>query len=1054
MNRSFIVAVLTVTMIIMMSTAGLALTGVHNLACDNCHGKFLGSGAVAATNSCISCHSTNAEAARMPVDADAMANYFGTVAGQPATGSRSTHTYMAATVSVPNKANTVEPTAAGLVNPSPHNSTVLTNQLLCIRCHAAGANSNNTPKVNKPFLRSTNVDDALCLDCHRNRVAQDTTVNNIGSHPVAYRSYSAVYKTNTTAFRKTPLSPNPYNQTAMLGAYLNSKGKIVCSTCHSIHYADSNSATLDNRSTANGFAQDDPAKGLKGQLQNSKGQLLRTDPIGSSATAINVCSSCHKETRNLNHNARGQNIQCDHCHGAHVDYTGDATLPNLYLVRRDFSNMSTDKVKLGAGVKVIYNSATSLSFNRADGKGICQVCHTPPAGGIHEQANTRKEDCIVCHNHANGFTAAECTSCHGQPPITGSVGGPNGKASQNYQIDESLTAHATHVNSGYYNYACKNCHYDGTRADSHDTYARTGTATFASVFVETAGSVGDQPAKGLSKNVPGDYNTSARTCSAVYCHSNGNPRDAANVYAIDYKTTPSWEYGKGKIVATDSECTSCHGAGTDLVVTNAHDRHVKVNSIKCYVCHAGTVNDNNGITDRNKHANGAKDVSFIAQAPNNQSVFTADPYNSADATCVTSCHTNGFGVSPATPAKWTDSSTGACGTCHAASPVTNAHGFHFYSSTGPMLGSSSAICSNCHVYSSGATTHANGVVDKQPCTPCHPGTSAVWTNAATITCESCHTGATASNVNGHIAPLKNDNATLGHGQYALASACSACHNANAPHIAAGAAEKRLLVAGNAQCNTCHISAVMQGMSTARANMLTHGVSYSGSVNTFVKYTTSNDFRARDCAGCHDTHGTTNRLSIRTVINGQSISFKSLTSFCVSTKTNNFYNGLCQVCHTKTKYYRNYTTPETHNPNSNCMGCHTHKGGMFAFQQTIGGGCNGCHGYPPVSNMAGLGTMGNYTTAQPEDYVGGGGAHSVAGHIPRTAKEGSSWSNCSNCHFNTTHNTGGTPAKKAFVNVIVDPQFKFNNTTSITYNANSCSNVSCHFKPSPNWTTGL
>jgi hypothetical protein len=254
---------------------------------------------------------------------------------------------------------------------------------------------------------------------------------------------------------------------------------------------------------------------------------------------------------------------------------------------------------------------------------------------------------------------------------------------------------------------------------------------------------------------------------------------------------------------------------------------------------------------------------------------------------------------------------------------------------------------------------------------------------------------------------------------------------------------------------------MLGMSTARANMLTHGVSYAGSLNTFVSYTTTTDYRARDCAGCHDTHGTSNYLSIRTTIAGQTI--RPVTQATLSTafrvaapNGNGVYNGLCQVCHTKVKYFKRNAAPDlSHNGGKNCLGCHKHKGVMFAFQGA--GGCAGCHGYPPVktSELALYGTHNNYTSAKKaEDYIGGGGAHTVAGHIPKTARESDGMTNCNNCHYNTftngTHQQGATPPVKTYVNVVVDPQFKFNNTSTIRYNANKCSNVSCHFQASPTW----
>jgi predicted CXXCH cytochrome family protein len=241
--------------------------------------------------------------------------------------------------------------------------------------------------------------------------------------------------------------------------------------------------------------------------------------------------------------------------------------------------------------------------------------------------------------------------------------------------------------------------------------------------------------------------------------------------------------------------------------------------------------------------------------------------------------------------------------------------------------------------------------------------------------------------------------------------------------------------------------------------------HGGSVNRFANHTSASDLaniatvRADSCAGCHDTHGTTNNHNIRTTINGLTVTYVGATpSFFDQTPDGNgLYHGLCQVCHTRTKYYNRNTAPAAHNATANCLSCHSHKPAkapFFAFAPF--GDCNTCHGYPPVSNMTGLGIHANYSTAKLQDYSGGGGAHSVAGHIPRTAIATAGASLCTACHnidYNTSHNQGGTPAKKSFVKVVVDPKYKFNNATSITYKANSCSNVSCHFKPTPNWVTG-
>ncbi|MBI5556376.1 MAG: CxxxxCH/CxxCH domain-containing protein, partial [Deltaproteobacteria bacterium] len=52
------------------------------------------------------------------------------------------------------------------------------------------------------------------------------------------------------------------------------------------------------------------------------------------------------------------------------------------------------------------------------------------------------------------------------------------------------------------------------------------------------------------------------------------------------------------------------------------------------------------------------------------------------------------------------------------------------------------------------------------------------------------------------------------------------------------------------------------------------------------------------------------------------------------------DGICQVCHTQTKYWRNDGTLASHNGGQVCTNCHEHKSGFNAT-------CNSCHGSPPV-----------------------------------------------------------------------------------------------------------
>ena len=75
-------------------------------------------------------------------------------------------------------------------------------------------------------------------------------------------------------------SANTGNPTASLNWI---SGKVLCSTCHKPHYADSDSSTFDNRTSA-----------LLGLLTPSAGYLLRTDFRATSTFGTNICMNCHK----------------------------------------------------------------------------------------------------------------------------------------------------------------------------------------------------------------------------------------------------------------------------------------------------------------------------------------------------------------------------------------------------------------------------------------------------------------------------------------------------------------------------------------------------------------------------------------------------------------------------------------------------------------------------------------------------------------------------------------------------------------------------------------
>jgi len=240
-----------------------------------------------------------------------------------------------------------------------------------------------------------------------------------------------------------------------------------------------------------------------------------------------------------------------------------------------------------------------------------------------------------------------------------------------------------------------------------------------------------------------------------------------------------------------------------------------------------------------------------------------------------------------------------------------------------------------------------------------------------------------------------------------------------------------------------------------------------------------------CASCHagasPTAGGAGHLDGNIDVTGYSVLNKSKGS-AAGTCTANCHNGpagqftapaatwgvglSCTGCHGNPPANTNHTGVLV----NTCNSCHSNVvAGASTFVDVKlhmnaiveGGKCDSCHGYPPVQSMAGFGTNANYSSAKLQNYSGGGGAHSVAGHLALTLKasNGGSFAGCVTCHpSGATHNEGAGVFQTAKVQVTVDTQFKFDKNLPIVYNkvsgpksTGTCSNVSCHFKPTPIWS---
>jgi predicted CxxxxCH...CXXCH cytochrome family protein len=1012
-------------------------------SCGACHATGTNITNAANNNVCLVCHKVgSASTTNKQFFVGDMANPFGTTieSNDNTNYTHSSHEWSA----------TDDNPAAGALPPVHAEMNTINSyngSLSCNRCHSI----HNTINIQPHLLRLPVTNDELCLDCHRLR---NTNSHVYGSHPVNV-DYNTAVTNNPTKFAAAPVNSNPSNPSSQMALR---NGKVVCTTCHNVHFTDSSSKTLDNFSTAQ----------VNGLLP-SKGFLLRTDYRYANYTTLNspnICTNCHAAKHE--HNGGGQRVRCTDCHSGHVDYDPFATdaatmVPNVYMIKR-YMNWSSasgwkDNKKLLPPKPTLFQDASvNRLYKRGDGKGVCQGCHdVPPEGtiapsgnpypGAHNIVDAKASDCNSCHTHEGQWSfGTSCVVCHGQPPTATT-------AAAGYPRSEANSAHTTHYSYGY---KCLECHYNGAPLALHNT------GGFQDVFPNP----GYVPALAAKLGSAPSYDGTAYTCSAVYCHSNGAPATAYKSYSVAYRTTPTWFNLK-------TTCDSCHEASP---TTNAHGAHLAKGYV-CENCHSVTAIGSQAIKDKTKHADGNKQVVFASLSL---------PFPLAGTSCSTVyCHSDG--KNNFSNPSWTNPASGKCGTCHETSTrSTGAHQAHLSTSVlyGPQFNKNYTVtdaCNTCHGPDY-TVKHLNGTtndVDYNRCsTSCHANLlgSANWTTGRTgITCESCHTG-TLSSIYGATAPDKSLAATYGHNKNSSSTGvimnynCTSCHDANAKHIDPAVHDTRLLPqfsgAINTECNACHNDTVKVPTAT-KSQMLTH-------VTAFIGTSATANTAPSACAACHDPHGTNNRSMIRAKIAFNNItyniSYKNTTSLVSGVPVGGLYTGLCQVCHTGLKYYNN-NAASSHNAGTNCLRCHKHqsdpaKPTYYAFQPG-GGDCSGCHGYPPVQTVqAGYGVIGNYSGARLQNYSGGGGAHDVPGHVAAGARPSQYFDNCDNCHYGANpsgiQHMSGDLTRPSTINVQVNPKYKFDSKLPITYTGNqsdnrstyysgTCSNVSCHFQASPKWS---
>jgi len=688
-------------------------------------------------------------------------------------------------------------------------------------------------------------------------------------------------------------------------------------------------------------------------------------------------------------------------------------------------------------------------------------------------------------NAAPYAAPADCNACHGFPPA-GTVGAPAGGLAG---------SHARH--NAYFSgtSGCQKCH-PGHTGFTHATsagrplrvqgYLRDPLNVLETGATYTGSGTNYLPSKSGSQ-VFGN-------CSNMYCHSTGQSNTGAGIGTT--VTTGNW--GSAAL-----NCGSCHqnmGPAVNSNATGKHARHAQTSGISCAVCHGAnysstTVPTGTGTPHVNKSINLA--WTGIASAPattySKGNSFSAGI--SAYGTCSNSyCHSTVQNASDGTNTvityrsgfSWNGISVINCDGCHADMATdavgTGSHRLHTLP-TGINLD-----CSRCHtgysMFVSNDATHVNGLIElgaagfnySQGSGASNPAGSGYGTCSSTA----CHGSGTVP---------------WGGTLWSTTDQCGKCHSSSA--------------AGVVTAGTPYYSTSYPVQNTDRTDV---------KVGAHTAHITASEslHPGLGCVDCHGsvslndaTHmnGTTNfNWSVLAKTGGLSPSYNPATGMC----TNVYCHGAgmpggdtsgtnrtpvwnnpaylpptltvagCGICHgfppPVSAGHPSVTIPPGFpatvpiGSTCNCHGNINPAGNSYAniFVDKAmhingnleGGRCDSCHGYPPAS-VGFTGTQNNWSSARVEDYVGGGGAHTINKHVSKTANPNDGFANCDKCHSPSDHlTTGDVYMPSEHIKVTINRRYRMENAKQVRYTSNrlnngahltgTCSNISCHYGATPKW----
>jgi len=276
--------------------------------------------------------------------------------------------------------------------------------------------------------------------------------------------------------------------------------------------------------------------------------------------------------------------ECRQCHGSQFD-------GGLSKVSCKTCHASYPHPANWSGAHTSFIKNTNYNLNS------CKGCHGQDYG-IKKINNS----CLTCHTKPGGPEA--CNTCHGN--FSGDatdlkmVAPPRGLKGETNATSPAVGAHQAHLpaDKNLAGAACQQCHA------LPQTFAASGHIDADSKadlsFSETLARLKTEGGSRVPNLV---YSATNNTCAGSYCHGNwgllkSQAKDNAFIYIADkmegLNALPKW---------TDSAsaaCGTCHG-----LPPAGHQPH---DLTRCFVCHAGVVDENGKIVDKTKHVNGKVNV--------------------------------------------------------------------------------------------------------------------------------------------------------------------------------------------------------------------------------------------------------------------------------------------------------------------------------------------------------------------------------------------------------------------------------------------------------------